>query len=48
MEELFGHVQRSNSGYIGRTRLEVELPTRRQRGDLRMQGGRPWTKLESE
>ena len=28
----FGHVQRRDSGYIGRRMLEMELPGRRQRG----------------
>ena len=30
----FGHVQRSDSGYIDRRMLEMELPGRRPRGDL--------------
>ena len=29
---LFGHVQRRDSGYIGRRMLEMELQGRRQRG----------------
>ena len=32
----FGHVQRRNSEYIGRRMIKMELPGRRQRGDLRM------------
>jgi len=28
----FGHVQRRDSGYIGRRMLEMELPGRRKRG----------------
>ena len=29
---MFGHVQRRDSGHIGRRMLEMELPGRRQRG----------------
>ena len=32
----FGHVQRTDSEYIGRRMIKMELPGRRQRGDLWM------------